>query len=231
MRAPALPDTKRPKRLSPDQRREQLLECASQLIVEHGLSRCSLEEIAGQAGVSKALVYKYFATRDELLKALVQREYNMLLSSCDWTRPELTLGQMIRRASRESFDYLYERGPILREILSDGPTGRALGRGDREERERRTRYFSDKVVETYGVSPQVALLGTLIAINVPSVAFGGLKRNGFTPEQDFWSAFVLGGWAACSARFGPRESLSDPAAAPSSARPKIELVIGSKDSR
>jgi AcrR family transcriptional regulator len=193
-------------RLSPHQRREQLLDQASRLIVERGLSACSLEEVARQAGVSKALVYKYFATRDALLKALVAREYEVLRHQGAWMRPENAFAQALRQSNLENFRYLQARGAILREILADGPTGRSLGRGDREERVRRTWYITDKVAKTYGVSPRVALTGALITANVPAVAAAVLQRNGFTPEEAarFWTVFVLGGWAAASARFGDR---------------------------
>jgi AcrR family transcriptional regulator len=191
-------------RLSPDQRRLQLLDHARRLIVERGMSACSLEEVAVQAGVSKALVYKYFPTRDALLKALVAQEYEILLAHGAWTKPDLTFAQALQQANLDSFGYLQQRGAILREILGDGPTGRALGREDRAERVRRTWYFADKVAKTYGVSPRVALIGAVITTNVPGVASGALTRNGYTPEEAarFWTVFVLGGWAAIAARYG-----------------------------
>jgi AcrR family transcriptional regulator len=198
----AAPKTRQ--RLNPDQRREQLLEHARRLIVDRGMSACSLEEVAIVAGVSKALVYKYFPTRDALLKALVAHEYEILLAHGAWTKPELSLAEAFRRANLDTFTYLRERGAILREILGDGPTGRALGREDRAERVRRTWYFADKVAKTYGVSPRVALIGALITTNVPGVASGSLVRAGFSPEEAarFWTIFVLGGWAAAAARYG-----------------------------
>jgi len=183
-----------------------LLEHARRLIVERGMSACSLEEVAVQAGVSKALVYKYFPTRDALLKSLVAHEYEILLAHGAWTRPDLSFAQALEQGTRDSFAYLQERGAILREILGDGPTGRALGREDRAERVRRTWYFADKVAKTYGVSPRVALIGAVMTTNVPGVASGALTRNGFTPEEAarFWTIFVLGGWAAVAARYGAR---------------------------
>lgn len=197
------------KRLSPEERREQLLECATRLIVERGLSSCSLEEVAVQAGVSKALVYKYFATRDELLKALVSREYEMLRAQgAAVTQPDAPLAEVLREAHHQTFAYLQGRGDILREILGDGPTARALGRLDREERVRRTWYFADKVAQAYGVSPKVALMATLLASNAPPIAAGALDRAGFAPHEaaDFWTTFILGGWAAISARYGDKPS-------------------------
>jgi AcrR family transcriptional regulator len=194
------------RRLDPGKRRENLLEHARRLIVERGLSACSLEEIAREAGVSKALVYKYFPDRDSVLKALVAHEYEVMPRHTGRADPDVSFALAMGRINRDSFRYLHDRGAILREILGDGPTGRALGREDRAERVRRTWYFADKVVRTYGVSPRVALIGAVFTTNVPSVAAGALRRNGFTPDEAarFWTVFVLGGWAAAAARYGVR---------------------------
>jgi len=56
----------RARRMSPAQRREQILDTAVEMIVERGLSHCTLEEVAAQASISKPLIYKYFQRRDEL---------------------------------------------------------------------------------------------------------------------------------------------------------------------
>jgi AcrR family transcriptional regulator len=66
--------TKKRIRLSPDDRREQLLDATKQYIVENGLNSLTMSSIATQANVSKPLLYKYFDTRLELLQTLLVRE-------------------------------------------------------------------------------------------------------------------------------------------------------------
>ena len=61
-------------RLSPEDRRIQLLESAKALILSKGLSSFTMEGLAREAGVSQPLVYKYFDTRLTLLRELLQRE-------------------------------------------------------------------------------------------------------------------------------------------------------------
>ena len=68
-----IPQAKRT-RLSPEDRRIQLLECAKALILSKGLSSFTMEGLAREAGVSQPLVYKYFDTRLTLLQELLQRE-------------------------------------------------------------------------------------------------------------------------------------------------------------
>ncbi len=68
-----IPQAKRT-RLSPEDRRIQLLESAKALILSKGLSSFTMEGLAREAGVSQPLVYKYFDTRLTLLRELLQRE-------------------------------------------------------------------------------------------------------------------------------------------------------------
>ena len=68
-----MPQIKRT-RLSPEDRRIQLLESAKALILSKGLSSFTMEGLTREAGVSQPLVYKYFDTRLTLLQELLQRE-------------------------------------------------------------------------------------------------------------------------------------------------------------
>jgi AcrR family transcriptional regulator len=61
-------------RLSPDDRRMQLLDCARTTILDRGLSSFTVEGLARDAGVSIPLVYRYFETRLGVLQELLKRE-------------------------------------------------------------------------------------------------------------------------------------------------------------
>lgn len=63
------------RRLPSAERRDQLLDAARTLILEHGLNSFTMEALTREAGVSKPLAYKYFDTRLELLQSLLYREY------------------------------------------------------------------------------------------------------------------------------------------------------------
>jgi AcrR family transcriptional regulator len=78
-----LPQTRRsvasgaPKRKTPwagdpprlDGARQRLIDVTSECIAEEGVSRVGIAAVAERAGVSRPTVYRYFATRDELLDA------------------------------------------------------------------------------------------------------------------------------------------------------------------
>ncbi|WMT42940.1 helix-turn-helix domain-containing protein [Paenibacillus sp. D2_2] len=63
-------------------KRKLLLEAASAIIMEQGIRRLTLEEVAARAGVSKGGLLYHFASKDELIKGLNEetiREFRELL--------------------------------------------------------------------------------------------------------------------------------------------------------
>jgi AcrR family transcriptional regulator len=55
------------------ERREQILQAAVRLWTGHGFEATTLEAIAREAGIAKGTVYLYFATKEDLLAAAVER--------------------------------------------------------------------------------------------------------------------------------------------------------------
>lgn len=107
-------------RSSRDDRRADLLGHAAHAFRGQGGLPLSFEQIAGLAGVSKALVYNYFPSQLHLGKALlaveiarIDREELMRLSAlADPAEAALA-------CSLFYFDIVAERGPILRMLLTD----------------------------------------------------------------------------------------------------------------
>lgn len=59
--------------------RERLLDAAAQVFAEQGVAGASVEEVCERAGYTRGAFYSNFATKDELLVALLDREEGILL--------------------------------------------------------------------------------------------------------------------------------------------------------
>lgn len=57
-------------RLSPDERRAQLVGLGLEMLRERPLHELSVDDLAAAAGISKALVFHYFGSKPELLQAV-----------------------------------------------------------------------------------------------------------------------------------------------------------------
>jgi AcrR family transcriptional regulator len=60
-------------RMSPDGRREQLLELGVRLFATRSLEDLSIETLAEEAGISRGLLYHYFGNKQDFHTAVVQR--------------------------------------------------------------------------------------------------------------------------------------------------------------
>jgi AcrR family transcriptional regulator len=61
-------------RMSGDERRSQILRHAIKLFSQRGFSGTTTKEIARQAGVSEAMVFRHFATKSELYHAILDHK-------------------------------------------------------------------------------------------------------------------------------------------------------------
>ncbi|HEY4320164.1 MAG TPA: TetR/AcrR family transcriptional regulator [Gemmatimonadales bacterium] len=67
----------------PEARPEELVEAALTVFSERGFRQTTLEEVAQRAGVSKGTVYLYFASKDALFEAVVEKKVIALLESAE----------------------------------------------------------------------------------------------------------------------------------------------------
>lgn len=59
-----------------EEKRQQIVRVAAELFDELGYERTSMSAIAARVGGSKATLYAYFASKDELLRAVLDRDVN-----------------------------------------------------------------------------------------------------------------------------------------------------------
>lgn len=195
----------RAKRMAPEDRRSQILDAAVRLVIATGHSGVSLEQVAAAAQISKPLIYKYFPKREDLLKALLEREFADLRGRGLNDVPRgIAPERIIRSTVENALTYYFDRGPIVR-ILSGDPAVADLARqGNRASRRNTTDYFIAKFMESYGVPLDVAQIAVTLVVNAPINAIGSLQRRGIGAARtiDVWTDFIIGGWKELTAKYG-----------------------------
>ncbi len=136
------PSKRKRTRLSPQARRNQILDEAARLVLGEGLHAVTMERLAREVGVSKALVYNYFSDRDRLLAALLEREeadlrdrgFAAALEASDYR-------ELIRQTTRLFLEQSRDRGALIAALLADPSVARLLEAGRRADRDSAFRYF------------------------------------------------------------------------------------------
>jgi AcrR family transcriptional regulator len=60
------------------EKRQQIIEAAAQLIVQKGIDKTSLTDIAQAAGISKGSLYYYYATKNDLIFDITEAHINQI---------------------------------------------------------------------------------------------------------------------------------------------------------
>ena len=138
-------------------RRELLLDAAAQILAEGHADEVTIETVATRAGVSRALVYKHFAHRQELLGVLYEQESSLLhrqlsaaVQECD------RLEDMLRALVEGALSAQATRSVTFVALAAEG--ARPAGQRARQRRRdgRTLRYFTDQVVRQLGIDRDLA---------------------------------------------------------------------------
>jgi AcrR family transcriptional regulator len=74
-------------RLSPEQRREQLLDLVLEIVDADGVHGVSMDAVARRAGVTRPVVYGHFTDTNHMLRASLDRETQRALAQLDDAMP------------------------------------------------------------------------------------------------------------------------------------------------
>lgn len=146
-------------RLAPEVRRSQILDDAARLILEEGLTAVTMERLGRESGVSKALVYNYFPSREVLLASLLHREQADLDSrGMERALKAESYEDLIRQTTRTYLEHTSERGALIQALLADPSVARLMEAESAEGLERTIRYFVRETRREYGLSREMATL-------------------------------------------------------------------------
>ncbi|HEX9448349.1 MAG TPA: TetR/AcrR family transcriptional regulator, partial [Dongiaceae bacterium] len=109
---------------APNQKAMAIMQAAKDLFLEHGFGAVSMDQVARQAGVSKATVYAHFTSKEKLFAEMVFRACS---SKWDIAMPALTPDSDIEAALEAVLhmvvEHLLSPAPlsVYRIIMAEGP--------------------------------------------------------------------------------------------------------------
>lgn len=110
-------ETTRPRRLSKEARRQQLLDTAARVLLRDGADALTMEGMGVEAGASKTLGYAYFTNIEHVVIALRERELQHLYRRIEAASAGLeSFDERVRAAFHAYFDVVGERGLLLGEL-------------------------------------------------------------------------------------------------------------------
>jgi AcrR family transcriptional regulator len=150
-------------RLNPEDRRDQLMDRAEEILVAEGLAEVSLKRVARDVGISEAQAHNCFAGRIDLLVSLARRELDAL--ELRRKRQIARGGDNLTRIVLSTIGYLHEsaeRGPALQILLRDPEVSAALRDERQEAADATLAPMLEAMEERYSMSRPVALGSTLM---------------------------------------------------------------------
>jgi AcrR family transcriptional regulator len=103
-------------RLDVDERRRRLLEIGAGLFTRHAYDEISMATIAREAGISKALLYHYFPSKEEFFRAALG-EAAMELARRTLPDESLPPLEQVRAATQAFVEWIGERGQAYAKLL------------------------------------------------------------------------------------------------------------------
>ena len=179
-------------------RRDSLLDAAGSLVASGDVAGVTMEAVAAASGVSRALVYKHFANRHDVLAALFERESRLLhkqlaLAVADAVGLEAKFRALVEGALAAQSS----RGATFAALLDQG--GRpAEQRAIQRRRDGATvRYYASLAVAELGLEEHQAITGVQLALGAIALVLQQWRHRP-THEHavelaDAYVAFAMGG--------------------------------------
>ena len=180
------------RRLAPEERRNHLLDCARQIVLDQGLSTLTMERLASEAGVSNPLIYKYFDTRLQLLQELLIREYKAFQQSFTESEPRVGSYRDVLRGYVDINFRQFAGGELLGILLAQADVSQVIK--DRA-RARHAPFFINELVHEFTIPKNLAEHILVLASGASLAAAEHYSRIGGDREEqiDQTVSFILGG--------------------------------------
>ncbi len=166
------------RRLSPEVRKNIILDKTAELIAKEGVSAVSMERVSREVGVSKPLIYIYFPNKTNLLGELLIREQNKLMDLQAQAVAEASdFEDYIRRTTRTYLKHVDETGDHVQRLMREPSVAEVFEEFDRKDKQRVVETLAKNVSKTFDIPPRTAALATEIAMGMTGAAGGMIARG------------------------------------------------------
>ncbi|MCJ0904714.1 TetR/AcrR family transcriptional regulator [Rhodococcus sp. ARC_M6] len=176
-------------RLSPDERRAQLIDLGARMLAQRPLEQISVEDIADQAGVSRGLLFHYFASKSEFHLAIVRHTSGQMLSRTEPPRSDNPMSDnpitTLRSVLASYVDYVSENRntyvSLLRGTASGDPQMREVFEQTRDVMAARTLEQLPKIGLTSTPQVELAVRGWIAFVEEATISW--LRAPAITREE------------------------------------------------
>lgn len=179
-------------------RRDSLLDAAGSLVASGDLAGVTMESVAAASGVSRALVYKHFANRHELLTALFERESRLLhMQLTQAVASAVGLEAKFRVLVEGALAAQSSRGATFAALMNEGRRVAGQRSVQRRRDSATVRYYATFAVSELGLEERQAITGVQLALGAIALVLQQWRHRP-TPERagelaDAYVAFAMGG--------------------------------------
>lgn len=120
------------RRLTPDERRRQLLTVGAELFASRSYEAVLMEDVAERAGISRALLYRHFANKHDLFAAVYQHAADGLLDATELD-PDVAFTDQLLAGLDTHIDYFAANSSTVlaaNRTLAGDPTIQAIISGE-----------------------------------------------------------------------------------------------------
>ena len=150
-------------RLSPEARRDQILDSAKQSILKNGLQQLSLKKLAVEADVSEPLLFHYFSSRLELLQQLLERDFTRSIDSLNESLDGAeSLAEILRIYVTSNYDRCDEDS-VIDMLLAETDIANAIEEQRTLNARNREQILINKIAEALGIRRKKAAMIALMA--------------------------------------------------------------------
>lgn len=145
--------------MQPEDRRENILSYAAQLVVEEGMTAVTIERVRQRANISRSLIYNYFKDTNELLISLFKQERKKFRERQEQVVARgRNFEEMVRLTIRTTLQYYLDNGELIHRLTNEPAIANAVLQTEEEVtwRAKVDSYYTKQFMERYNIPDDIA---------------------------------------------------------------------------